>query len=115
MECVSCGLRAGYNRVIVELVRDERIGGFCRNCEFEAFGHTLSKCSSEDENCLLCNRDGLYALSTWEPYEKSRDFHITTAVQFSVTERTPTLCDEHFHEFCLSEEPAKDPKRRSSR
>jgi hypothetical protein len=111
MECISCGLRAGYNRVIIEEVQDTEVGGFCRNCELEAFGETLSKCSNKDQTCLLCNRDGWYALSSWEPYEKTSEYHITTEVDFSVTERTPRLCDEHFHELCLQKTQTSDPRR----
>lgn len=111
MDCVRCGLRAGYNRVVVDLISGSELGGFCRNCELEAFGHALSKFDGADESCVLCTRDGHYAVPAWQPYEKKTDSHVACAVEFSVHDRTPTLCDEHFHELCTDEDRPAVPQR----
>lgn len=103
MNCISCGLQAGYNRAVVALVSGDQLGGFCRNCEFDIFGHMLSEVRSSDETCALCERDALYAIPAWQPYEKLSDDRITCDVQYTVHERTPMLCDEHFHELCTEE------------
>lgn len=115
MECVSCELRAGYNRVVIDVVTDEQLGGFCRNCELDEFGHTLSKFVSSDNTCLLCNRDGLYAIPAWEPYETTTDHHTTCGVEYTVRDRTPSLCDEHFSDICSTFEAPTVLQRRNSR
>lgn len=115
MECISCGLPAGYNRLVIDLVTEERYGGFCRNCEFEVFGHTLSKFVSSDGTCVLCNRDGLYAIPAWEPYETTINHQTTCGVEYTVRDRTPSLCDEHFDDIRSDSDEPTAVQRGNSR
>lgn len=106
MKCVSCGLRAGYNRVVVDLVSGRELEGFCRNCEFDEFGQILSKSNHRADSCILCRRDGHYGLVVWRPYREESGHRIICDVEYSVGDRTPRLCDEHFHETCRDPTPA---------
>ena len=115
MDCTCCGMPAGYNRVVVDLISGRKLDGFCRNCEYESFGHALSKFDSPDDSCVLCNRDGHYAVPAWEPYEETSDRRTTCHVAVTIHERTPVLCDEHFHDLCASEEETPTAARRFSR
>jgi len=104
MECVSCGLLAGYNRVVVDLVSGRELGGFCRNCELDEFGQTLSKLTQPDSSCVLCRRDGHFGLAAWTPYRQESNARVICDVEFEVRERTPLLCDEHYYDACAESE-----------
>lgn len=106
MNCVSCGRRAGYNRVVVDLVSGVEVGGLCVDCEAEEFGKVLERGYWDGEECGLCPRDGQFALPEWEAEATERDGDLHCSVSYSVTGGTPVLCDEHLHAIRPEEAPA---------
>lgn len=106
MDCVRCGREAGYNRVVVDTVSDSELGGFCRNCEFDEFGKALDRFAGAGRQCAMCERDGHVAFATWTPVLRDGGERLVSAVEYDVTDRSPFLCDEHFH--LISEGDATD-------
>lgn len=108
MQCVRCGKRAGYNRLVVDLVAGDREGGLCRNCEFDTFGRTLEWHSRSDGSCLCCDRDGSVGIARWRAEPDGESF----SMDVTYHPRMPLLCDEHFQalkqgEPTATEEPTK--------
>lgn len=96
MECHSCGRPAGYNRAVVHVHSEAELGGLCVGCEREAFGRTLEVGSWDGcDDCVLCPRDGHFALPTWDPERVREDGRIVNKVDWTLSEATPTVCDEH--------------------
>lgn len=98
MNCIRCDKLAGFNRIAVNLLSGTEVGGFCRNCEFDEFGHSLDRFAQSGPKCAVCNRDGTYALAVWQPSLETDGRALISRVDYAVTERTALLCDEHFHE-----------------
>ena len=106
MKCVSCGLGAGYNRAVVDLVHGTELGGFCFRCEDAEFGRSLSRGDwSSVEGCLFCERDGFYALPEWKPFCETEGDRTVCKVDYRVDESTLRLCDEHF--VCVNDGPTQ--------
>jgi hypothetical protein len=97
MNCVRCGLDAGYNRVVVDLLSGVELGGFCVDCEHEEFGRSLERGFWTGDDCALCDRDGHFALATWEPEATEREGDLHCSVDYDVTPDTVLACDEHLH------------------
>lgn len=97
MICVSCGQRAGYNRIVVDSVAGREIGGFCRNCELAESGRVLDRFAKPGRCCSMCDRDGHFLFATLSASVESGDSGLVSSVDYEVTDRTLTLCDEHFH------------------
>ncbi|MFC5972662.1 hypothetical protein ACFPYI_15100 [Halomarina salina] len=97
MDCVACGLGAGFNRAVVDTVHHRELGGFCVRCEESEFGRSLARGDwSGVEGCAFCDRDGFYALPTWEPFCEERDGKTVCKVEYRVDDATVRFCDEHF-------------------
>lgn len=110
MNCVRCGLRAGYNRAVVDVTSGVRLGGLCVNCEQSAFGESLERGFWIDtEGCGLCPRDGHVALPRWEPSAEERDGDVHCSVDYEVTAATLLVCDEHLQH--VRDEDAARPER----
>ena len=102
--CVACGLRAGYNRAVVDTVDGGRIGGLCLRCEESEFGQSLGRGDWDGvEGCAFCERDGFYALPEWKPYREQRDGKTVCKVGYRVDDATLRFCDEHL--VCLHDSP----------
>lgn len=96
MNCICCGLDAGYNRAVVDRVRGERVGDLCLSCEEGEFGETLRRTERGEDGCALCSRDGSYALPTWRPFaEAGADGALVSRVDYRVDAATAHLCDRH--------------------
>lgn len=110
MNCVRCGLPAGYNRAVVDVTSGVVLGGLCVDCETAAFGESLRRGFwAGTEGCGLCPRDGHVALAAWTPTTEERDGDVHTRVDYDVTEATLLVCDEHL-QFVRDEE-AGTPER----
>jgi hypothetical protein len=83
--------------VVVDVVSGREIGGFCRNCELEEFGNVLDRFARTGNTCSLCDRDGHYMVVTLSASVEAGDGELVSSVDYEMTDRTPTLCDEHFH------------------
>lgn len=99
MECVVCGQEAGYHRAVIDEVEDRRIGGLCRDCERTEFGRSLQRGHfRETEGCILCARDGHYALPLGEPTAtRNEEGRVVGSIDYDVGAETVRLCDEHLH------------------
>ena len=117
MDCIACGLRAGYNRAVVDLYSGAELDGFCLNCERGEFGRSLERSrGGTGERCLLCNRDGQFALPLWVPSLVDEAGRRVSRVDYAVTVATPRLCDEQFDELRGGDEaPAGTRRVRHSR
>jgi len=108
MDCITCGLEAGYNRVIVDTMEEAEIGGFCLRCEKAEFGNSLDRGYwTRDGKCALCERDGFYAMPKWEAGAEADEDAVVCTVDYDVTDDTVRLCDEHYYAI-LNYEP--DPR-----
>lgn len=75
---------------------EAELGGLCVECERESFGRTLEVGSwGKSDGCVLCPRDGHYALPTWDPQRVRENGRLVNKVAWDVTDDTPTVCDEH--------------------
>ncbi|MWG36425.1 hypothetical protein [Halomarina oriensis] len=100
MNCISCGLGAGYNRAVVDTVTDTELGGFCFRCEESEFGRCLDRGDwTSSDGCALCDRDGYYALPEWKPYHEAVGGRTVCKVDYCIDAETLRFCDEHF--LCL--------------
>ena len=110
--CVACGLRAGYNRAVVDTVGDGRVGGLCVRCEEAEFGRSLARCDWGGEGCAFCERDGFYALPAWRPYSEDRGGKTVCKVGYRVDAATVRFCDEHFDRLRDSRPRAAEVRER---
>lgn len=100
MKCVTCGLDAGYNRAVVDTIQGRELGGFCLRCEEAEFGRSLDRGDwLSIDGCLLCDRDGFYAIPEWKPFCEERNGKTVCKVDYDVDDATLCLCDEHFDEI----------------
>ncbi|MBX0286067.1 hypothetical protein [Haloarcula salinisoli] len=111
MDCICCGRPAGYNRAVVDVLSGRELAGFCRNCELDEFGRTLERFTGTGSQCTVCNRDGHIALAAWQPSVERSASKLVSRVTYEVTDRTPTLCDEHIHQ--IADGPLDAPGRAS--
>ena len=106
MDCERCGRDATLNRVIVDVGdRSERVG-YCNQCETETFGTVLRRGSwCPTDRCVLCTRDGMYALATVQlSVEGGSDGTVTKTRTYEIDDSTPHVCDEHFY-YLVGREP----------
>lgn len=99
MNCVSCGLPSGYNRVLVERGTESELGGLCIECEERRFGDRLKweiRAEMESEGCALCARDAEVRAPEWDPEMDVSSDGTVVWNDYRVTETTPGLCEEHF-------------------
>lgn len=100
MKCVVCGLDAGYNRVVVDLVSGIEVGGLCVACERAEFGRLIDRGALRSEaGCAICDRDGFFAVATWEANTRREEEAIRCSVGYSLDEPDLRLCDEHLREI----------------
>jgi hypothetical protein len=97
MKCNTCGLRSGYNRVLVAVDGGRELGFLCRRCEANQFGETLRDgLWAETEGCALCARDSFVRLPEWSPRLVEENDHLRLQNEYEVTDETVSLCDEHY-------------------
>ncbi len=99
MQCVACGRRSSYNRAVVDTVTDSEIGVLCPECEHEQFGQMLETGDWTDDECVLCDRDGFYALPEWRAYVVEIDGRRISRSEYSMEPACPALCDKHYGEL----------------
>lgn len=120
MECISCGLPSGYNRVLVERSTGAEMGGLCIECEERRLGERLNwdiRAETEPGGCALCARDARVRVPEWDPEMESSADGSAAWVEYRVTDTTPGLCEEHFEGLAArdaEDEPTlRTPSRRS--
>ncbi|WP_255152376.1 hypothetical protein [Halorarius halobius] len=97
MDCLACGLRSGYNRVVVDLLAGTELGGLCFRCEERLFGRSLKDgLWTERSGCVLCSRDGAVALPEWRPRTSDTGGVLRLENDYELGATTVELCDEHF-------------------
>jgi hypothetical protein len=99
MDCLSCGLPSGYNRVLVERGTGGEVGGLCIECEEHEFGDRLRweiRAETEPDRCALCADGAHVRVPEWDPEMDVADDGTVEWEEYRVTEATPGLCDEHF-------------------
>lgn len=97
MDCISCGLPSGYNRVLVEEGTRTEAGGLCVECEQRRFGDRLSRGGRDGtDGCRLCSEDAHVYVPEWDPQMDVLSDGTTVWEDYRVTDRTPALCVEHF-------------------
>ena len=99
MDCVSCGLPSGYNRVLVEREDGSEVGGLCIECEGHELGDRLQwgiRAETEPDRCALCARDTHVRVPEWDPEMESAPDGTVEWNEYRVTDATPGLCEDHF-------------------
>ena len=118
MQCNRCGLRSGYNRVLVDAATGRELGFLCRRCEQRQFGETLRDgLWTETDGCVLCTRDGFVRLPEWSPRLVDEGPHLRLTNEYTVTDHTASLCDEHYAEATSqgTEEGVEDARHTADR
>jgi hypothetical protein len=96
MNCLSCRLPSGYNRVLVEAGTEVEVGGLCVECEEHRIGDGLGRASrAETDGCALCAGDAHVRVPEWSPEMDVRSDGTVVWTDYRVTEGTPGLCEEH--------------------
>jgi hypothetical protein len=104
MECLACGLRAGYNRVVVERPSGTELGGLCVECEERRFGDCLLRgLWTETDGCALCTRDVYAAMPAWYPETERSPDGLLVRNDYEVTDGTVGLCGEHLESLIESD------------
>lgn len=111
--CVRCGLAAGYNREVVDVVTDCVVGSLCRNCECETLANATQ--GGDDETCAMCDRDPFYALPRWLPETTTEAGVVVCDVDYERDEDAIHLCDEHYHDVVAETSPATTHEAPSAR
>lgn len=96
MDCVVCALPSSYNRAVVDVVHDRELGVICPECEAEFFGEILTNGEWTETQCVLCSRDGFYALPEYTAYLETVDGKQVSKSEYSLDAPNPHLCDKHF-------------------
>ncbi|MDG5776044.1 hypothetical protein VB773_14700 [Haloarculaceae archaeon H-GB2-1] len=100
MQCSLCRLPSSYNRAVVDTVQDEPLGCLCTQCIDEFFGRLLDRYEKAGRSCLLCDRDGSYALPEWSCRTVEDESEVVVSgLEVTVEDATPRLCERHFSEF----------------
>jgi len=108
MHCTVCRLPSAYNRAVVDTVTDETLGCLCTSCIERFFGRSLSAAEQTDSTCILCDRDGFYALPKWRCRTKTDgDRLVIRDLDAPVTEATPRLCGRHYESLRASAEAGR--------
>jgi len=112
MHCTVCRLPSAYNRAVVDTVDGETLGCLCTSCIESFFGRSLSEVEPTDRTCVLCDRDGFYALPKWQ-CRTVDDGHRVVIVDLdpTVTASTPRLCDRHYASLRDSAAEARNGRR----
>ena len=106
--CVRCDLNPGYNRLVLDLVRDVEVGPLCRSCELDALSELAAgtEASTHESGsntgacvCPGCDRDPTYALARWLPSATVDHEDVTITVDHELDEHPLELCDEHYYEL----------------
>lgn len=120
MNCVSCGLPSGYNRVLVERGSGTEVGGLCIECEERLLGDRLRwdiRAETEPDVCVLCDRDVHVDVPEWDPKMEPAPDGTVVWNDYRVTETTPGLCADHVAGLSdrdsAEEAPLRPPSRRS--
>lgn len=113
MNCAICGLQSSYNRVVIDTVDETELGAICPGCEAENFGRTLEDGDWTDEECVMCNHDGFYALPKWRAYTVEVEGRKIAKSDYSLEDPCPYLCDGHFTQLMGTDE-SRTPHARSS-
>ena len=96
MKCISCGGKAGYNRVAIALEGLSPIGGFCVGCEASVFGERLSAMTVQNtKECSLCDDDPTIALPEWYAVPSTEEGVTTISNDYEITTTTIRLCERH--------------------
>ncbi|MFB6163562.1 MAG: hypothetical protein ABEJ31_00210 [Haloarculaceae archaeon] len=82
------------------------LGHLCPACEAAEFGRSLERGAHADDSCLLCERDGFYALPVWRATVEIVDGRRVARSEYSLEEPCPKLCDVHFE--AVAAEPSPD-------
>lgn len=113
MHCTVCRLPSAYNRAVVDTCADETLGCLCTSCIEAFFGRSLSASETTDDRCVLCDRDGFFALPKWECRTASEGHRVVIAdLEATVTESVPRLCGRHYEMLRSSAEGEPDASAR---
>lgn len=109
MKCLSCGLEAGFSRLLVELDSEEAVGSLCSNCEskLSRFGDRTSG-DTRPDGCTDCGRGASFALPEMRLSVDSDSDGQQFAYEYELTADTPRLCTLHFEQL-LQQPRRADP------
>jgi len=111
MKCLSCGLEAGFTRLIVNVETEEKEGSLCASCEskLERLLETApTQETGTDQHCLECETLGRWALPEMHLSVDDDDRGDQFSYNFEIDAETPHLCTNHL-EALLQESRQVDP------
>lgn len=115
--CIRCGCDPGYNRAVIDLVANEKIGSLCRNCELDALSDSdVFERGSTDGTCGCpgCARDATVSFPRWLPETTVSEDAVESHVDYELDDDPLALCDEHFDNLASgSAIPAPSPRAAS--
>lgn len=110
MKCLSCGLEAGFTRLIVHVETGDKQGSLCSSCESKLSRVTLQEYSADpdgDHRCLECAEDGVFALPEMH-LALDEDNEERFSYEYEIESDTPHLCTSHL-EALLQQPRSVDP------
>lgn len=114
LKCVWCGLRSGYNRVLVERPDGTEYGGLCIECEEHRFGDRLRRADgSVTEKCGLCDCEVHVHVPEWDPETEVLPNGTVVVNDYRVTDGTVGLCEGHFDSLTGRDSAEQSPPERA--
>ena len=99
MECIGCGKKGAFNRIIVNQVSGDEIALYCEDCERENFGNLLDNPSWHQEHgCAFCDNPGTYKLPEVDCLIVSEDGSIQDC-EYLLFDDVVAICESHLREL----------------
>jgi len=111
MKCLSCGLEAGFRRLVVHTDSLEKHGSLCSSCEskLERLGVTDDADDpASGERCGQCRDPGVFALPEMRLSVDEETDSDEILYEYEIDAGTPRLCTDHL-ESLLQEPRQVDP------
>ena len=108
MKCLSCGLEAGFSRLIVNVNTDSKEGSLCSSCESKLDRVPPDESSDDAPRCLECGESGVFALPEMQLSIVDDDHGDKFTYEYDLDADTPHLCPAHL-ETLLQEPRGVDP------
>ena len=110
MKCLSCGLEAGFTRLVVNVETAEKEGSLCSNCESKLSRISRREHSADPDDthaCLECDANATFALPEMN-LALDEDDGEQFSYEFEIETDTPHLCTSHL-EALLQQPRQVDP------
>lgn len=103
MECLKCESGTVLDRLVVDRVTERPMGALCDSCQRTDIKRVFRRdVWHEDSGCVICAGRAHYYLPEIELRIEFDDLR-EDSIEYSVTDKTPRLCSNHFEELLRGE------------